>query len=89
MRNLLARVSAEPVRLGLHNVSYLKVENPHKSSDGLIRDYCDGEQFRNHPLFSVDSKALQIMVYYDDLETCNPLGSRATKHKLGNLRMHS
>ncbi|XP_028407455.1 uncharacterized protein LOC114530067 [Dendronephthya gigantea] len=23
------------------------------------------------------------MLYYDDLETCNPLGSRATKHKLG------
>ena len=68
--------------------SYLKVENPHKSTDGLTRDYCDGKQFQKHPLSSVDSRALQIMVYYDDLETCNPLGSRATKHKLGNFKIN-
>ena len=27
--------------------------------------------------------SLQIMLYYDDLEACNPLGSKAKIHKLG------
>ncbi|XP_028418114.1 uncharacterized protein LOC114543241 [Dendronephthya gigantea] len=60
-----------------------EIKNPHVSIDGLMRDYCDGYQFKMHPLFSVKPTALQIMLYYDDLETCNPLGSRATIHKLG------
>ena len=64
----------------------MKVENPHQSNDGLIRDYCDGTQFRSHPLFSVDGKALQLMLYYDDMETCNPLGSKVSKHKLGKFK---
>jgi hypothetical protein len=62
---------------------FFKVENPHRSTNGVLRDYCDGADFKNHPLFSIDQKALQLMLYYDDLEACNPLGSRATKHKLG------
>lgn len=37
-------------------------------------DYCDGEQYKNHPLFTTDPCALQVALYYDDLEVCNPLG---------------
>ena len=55
----------------------------HCRSDNLIEDYCDGSTFKNHPLFPVDLTALQIMFYYDNLEVCNPIGSRAKKHKLG------
>ena len=47
-------------------------------------DYCDSEQFRHHPLFQHDKTALQINPYYDDLEVCNPLGSKAKIHKLGD-----
>ena len=36
---------------------------------------CDGEVFKEHPLFSTDSNALQIVIYYDDVETANTLGS--------------
>lgn len=39
--------------------------------------------FRQHPLFSNDPKALQIIAYYDEVEMCNPLGSHVKKHKLG------
>ena len=35
-----------------------------------------------HPLFNADPHSLQISLYYDDLETCNPLGSKAKIHKL-------
>ena len=30
-----------------------------------------------------DPCALQLTLYYDDLEVCNPLGSKAKIHKLG------
>lgn len=50
-----------------------------------IGDYCDGEIFQNHPLFKEDPCALQICLYYDDLEICNALGSKTKKHKLGEL----
>ena len=50
--------------------------------DGIIEDFCDGATFRNHPLFSQDQEALQILAYYDELEVCNPLGSHIKKHKV-------
>ena len=37
----------------------------------------------SHPLFSSHRQALQIHFYYDDVEVCNPLGSKAKIHKLG------
>ena len=55
----------------------------HTSTDNIKRDYCDGSFYKNHPLFSKDKAALQIIVYYDDIEVANPLGSRAGNHKLG------
>ena len=53
--------------------------------EGLLGDYCDGSIYKNHPLFSTDPKALQIMLYYDDVEVVNPIGSRTKTHKLGRL----
>jgi len=48
-----------------------------------IRDYCDGQHFANHPVFSEDPKALQIQLYYDEMDVCNPIGSKSSIHKLG------
>ena len=56
--------------------------------DGRLADYCDGTVYKSHGLFSAsDSEIppLEIMAYYDDVEMCNPIGSRAKKHKLGKL----
>ena len=55
----------------------------HNRSDDLISDFCDGEAFQSHPLFSTDPHALQILLFYDDLEVTNPLGSHTKVHKLG------
>ena len=41
--------------------------------DGLIEDYCDGEAYKEHPLFSKCTQALQLLFYYDDVEVVNPL----------------
>lgn len=59
---------------------YLK---SHERLDGLLSVICDGEWFKKHPLFSLSNDALQILLYYDDLEVCNPLSSHAKTHKLG------
>lgn len=53
------------------------------STDGKMYDYCDGIRFRDHQLYSKYPKALQIQLYFDDLETTNPLGSKTKVHKLG------
>ncbi len=50
---------------------------------GLIEDFCDGSAYKNHPIFSKDPYALQIIAYFDELEVCNPLGSHVKKHKVG------
>ena len=53
------------------------------SNDGYLADYCDGSDFKNHCLFSSDPISLQIMLYFDEVEVCNPLGSKTKIHKLG------
>ena len=56
-------------------------EKPSKT--GMYQDINDGLYFQNHPLFSQHRHALQILLYYDDFETANPLGSKKGIHKLG------
>ena len=57
--------------------------NSHSLSDGLLGDYCDGELYAASALLQEDPCAWQVQLYYDELELCNPLGSK--KHKLGML----
>ena len=49
-------------------------------TDGIIEDVCDGEAFREHPLFSSDPYALHIIAFYDELELCNSLGTHVKKN---------
>jgi len=46
-------------------------------------EFCDGQGFKNHPLFSMHNNALQIFLYFDEVEICNPLGSKVKIHKIG------
>ena len=52
----------------------------HHRDDGLIGDFRDGELFRKH---KDSSKLLQLVVYFDEVEVCNPLAVHAGIHKLG------
>ena len=54
----------------------------------LLGDYCDGSDFRGHPLFTQEHKALQLILCYDELEVCNPLGMKTKIHKLGEILRH-
>jgi hypothetical protein len=60
-----------------------EVTDIHRSNDGLMRDICDGSFFSNHPLFQRFPSALQVVIYYDDVEVYNALGSSAGDYKLG------
>lgn len=55
----------------------------HRSTDGKMYDYCDGDHFANHKLYKTHPNGLQIQIYFDDLETVNPLGSKTKIHKMG------
>ncbi|KAK0134446.1 hypothetical protein N1851_029941 [Merluccius polli] len=56
-----------------------------QSSSNLYSDLRDGAYFMKHPLFSKDIPSLQIQLFYDDFEPCNPLGSKKGAHKLGAI----
>ena len=61
-------------------------EEQHTCTPGVYSDFCDGSFVKNHPLLSTDSASsdtLQIVGYYDELETNNPLGPNTKKYKLG------
>ena len=45
----------------------------------------DGLYIKAHPLFSSESHALKIQLFYDDFEPCNPLGSKKGSHKIGAI----
>lgn len=66
---------------------FLQVQKCHSRSDGYLGDICDGSLYKSHTLFSSSdngvSLALQFIIYYDELEIANPLGSSKEKHKLG------
>lgn len=60
-----------------------EVMEGHQSSDGIIRDFCDGTVFRSYAVFSQDPIVLQVLAYYDEIELCNPLQSASKKNKVG------
>lgn len=40
-----------------------EILNPH-DAEGKLGDFCDGSLYKEHPLFSVDKEAIQIVGYY-------------------------
>ena len=60
-----------------------EVSQPHTSSDGIMRDICDGQYLKQHHFFQDHPNALQFVIYYDDIEVANALGAKAGLHKLG------
>lgn len=56
--------------------------NGHTCKKGEYVDFCCGEIFKNCELFQHHPNSLQIQIYTDDFEICNPIGSKATIHKV-------
>jgi hypothetical protein len=54
----------------------------HPSTDGIMQDFHDGEFSQRHLFFS-DSRNIGLLLYVDDCEIVNPLGSKAGIHRVG------
>lgn len=68
----------------MHSTDVLNwIDNSHYSQDGIMRDFCDGSFIRNSEYFQRNPQALQIILFYDDAEFCNPIGHRTRKHSMG------
>lgn len=62
---------------------YLKYnDEKHVCVEGEYKEFCCGTVFKKNELFVTDPYAIQIQIYTDDFEPCNPLQSKAGVHKL-------
>ena len=53
-----------------------------KRADSKLKFLQDGVALSNHPLFSIDRNTLELILYSDEIELCNAVGTRVKKHKL-------
>lgn len=54
----------------------------HKCVPEVFKDFCCGSVFQNNELYQKYPNSLQIKIFSDDFGVTNPLGPRATTHKL-------
>lgn len=57
----------------------------HKQHGGVVADFCDSKHAASHVLWSSGEHALQIFMYFDELELCNPLGASRKIQKIGTI----
>ena len=50
--------------------------------ENVFYDIYDGMLYKNDAYFSGKDHTLELIIYHDDLEVCNPLGSKTGKHKI-------
>ena len=61
------------------------INQPHTARVAKFNDMCNGNVFKENPVFSYSAHTIEIIAYYDEIELCNPLGSHTKVHKLGCL----
>jgi hypothetical protein len=55
---------------------------PPQNSTGCIKSFKDGTRYKQSDFFERHPNALQLLLYNDDIEVANPLGAKASVHKL-------
>uniref|UniRef100_A0A7M5VG98 C2H2-type domain-containing protein n=1 Tax=Clytia hemisphaerica TaxID=252671 RepID=A0A7M5VG98_9CNID len=58
------------------------LREPQASAKDVLFDFQDGELFQNDKYFQDHKDAIALIIFHDEIEVCNPLGSKAGKHKL-------
>lgn len=58
-----------------------------KSNENLLADFCDGIVYKHNTFFQKNPSALQIILYQDSFEICNPIGSAKVKYKILGVYM--
>lgn len=73
----------ETLKLLLSNKTYRdKVFQDRTSQDDVLRSYADGSHCKDHPYLKRHKNVVQILLFYDELEIANSLGSKTIIHKL-------
>ncbi|XP_066911641.1 uncharacterized protein [Clytia hemisphaerica] len=54
----------------------------HQTGNGYFYDIFDGSVYTSDQYFKDHPSALAIILFHDEVEICNPLGSAATKYKI-------
>lgn len=54
----------------------------HSNSTGHIKSICDGTFFKQSDFYAGEETRLSLILYVDDFEVCNPLGTSRKKHKI-------
>ncbi|XP_071821716.1 uncharacterized protein [Apostichopus japonicus] len=75
----------EQLKVLLSNQRYLKevVKRQHHQKNAIMTDVSNGTILKTHELFSRAGTSLKLVLYYDDVELCNPIGTRRIRHKVG------
>ena len=60
----------------LEDPTYLeqKLRDPWVRKEGVIEDYRDSFSYKNNVFFKRNPEAIPLIIYFDDVEICNPLG---------------
>lgn len=48
-----------------------EVQHEGQENTTVLSDFSNGTLFSEHPLFSNDTRAIQMLLYYDDVNVCN------------------
>lgn len=59
----------------------------HECKPGVFEDICCGSTFQKNLLFAERPDSIRIVIAADDTEICNPIGSKATIHKVTAIYM--
>ena len=59
-----------------------QVLQDHRSEDQIVRDFCDGEVYKDNPLFQQHPRAVHVELYNDEFTCTNPLRQRSKKRKI-------
>lgn len=61
---------------------YLKFQSEHQCIPGVYKYFCCGEVYQSSEFFRSNPNAIQLQLAIDDVEICDPLGSKSNLHKV-------
>ena len=79
----MSDATAEYVSLIDTLLPYLQKQSTvYQNRPGIIQSYCETDSYKNSEYYQKYPSALSLILYHDDIEVGNVLGSRAGVHKL-------
>lgn len=72
----------ESIKILFKNDHFVQQYFSKKVQSNNFSDICHGNYYKKSIFFSKNTDALQILLYQDAFEVCNPLGAFKSKHKI-------